>query len=122
MYFSPTRPLSIAAGHWKEPYFREVARRADQLVIPLDVSASVFSRFSVLRNATRVGNALAWSEGKPALFRIPADKRLRRGVGTLHLGLSRQPLPGEYQGVILDAGEAPVADAWTEMQTRFLRP
>ena len=116
------RPLSIATGNWKEPCFREVARRADQLVIPLDISASLFARFSVLRNVARIGNALAWCEGKPALFRIPAGKRLRRGVSTVHLGLGRQPLPEQYQGVILDAGEAPTADGWTELRTRFLRP
>ena len=116
------RPLSIAAGSWKEPYFREVARRADQLVVPLDVSASAFGRYSVLRNVTRIAEALAWCEGRPVLPRIPADKRLRSGLGTVHLGLSRQSLPGQYQGVILDLGDAPGAATWSDFTARFLRP
>ena len=117
-----TRPISIAAGAWSEVYFREVARRADQLIIPLEVSASVLSRFSTARNLGRIGHALAWSESKPVLFRIPADKRLRRAMGTIHLGLSRQPLPDQYQGIILDAGDAPTSDTWTDLRMRFLRP
>ncbi len=117
-----TRPLSIAVGAWKEPYFREVARRADQLVVPLEVSASAFSRFGASRNVTRIGNALAWCEGKPTLLRIPADKRLRRGLATVHLGLSRQPLPEQYQGVILDVGDASGTGTWTDFKARFLRP
>lgn len=117
-----TRPLSIAVGAWREPYFREVARRADQLVVPLEVSASAFSRFSVARNVALIGAAFAWGEGKPALLSIPADKRMRRGLGTIHLGLSRQPLPEHYQGVILDGGEAPGAATWTDFKARFLHP
>ncbi len=117
-----TRLLSIAVGAWSEPYFREVARRADQLVVPLDLSASVFARFSVLRNVTRVGTAFAWCEGKPTFLRIPADKRLRRGLGTVHLGLSRQPLPEQYQGVILSVGDAPAAATWADFKARFLHP
>lgn len=118
-----TRPLSIAAGNWKEPYFREVARRADQLVIPLDVSASAFSRFNVEQNVERIGRSLAFSEGKAVIFRIPAGQRLRRGLSTLHFGLSKWSgsVTEPYQGIILDAGDAPDAATWADFTTRFLK-
>ena len=117
-----TRPLSIVAANWSEPYFREVARRADQLVIPLEVSASVFSRFSTARNLERIGNALVWCEGRPVLVRIPADKRLRRGLATIHLGLSRQSLPEQYQGIVLDTADGPSAAGWLDFRARFVKP
>lgn len=117
-----TRLLSIAAAAWKEPSFREVARRADQLVIPLDIPASAFARFSVNRTIGRIGNSLAWSEGKPTLFRLPAEQRLARALRTLHLGLSTQPVPDQYQGIILDATPAPDSAAWAELRAHFLRP
>ena len=117
-----TRLLSIATYPWQEPYFREVARRADQLVIPLNVSASAFARFNVYQNVERIGSALGWSEGKPVLFRIPADKRLRRGLATLHFGLSKWKVIEPYQGIILDATPSPDASAWAELRTHFLHP
>ena len=117
-----TRPLSIAAGSWKEPFLREVARRADQLVLPLEVPASGFSRFSVSRSVQRIAATLAQCEGRPVLLRIPADARLRRGLGTAHLGLSRQPLPDTYQGIVLDAGEGPSAAGWLDFRARFVKP
>ena len=116
-----TRPLSIAAGRWSESYFREVARRADQLVIPLEISASAFSRFNVEQNVGRIGSAQAWCEGKAVLFRIPTGKRLRRGLSTLHLGLGKWSVAEPYQGIILDAGDAPDAATWADFKTRFLK-
>ena len=116
------RLLSIAVAAWKEPYFREVARRADQLVAPLDVHASGFAKFSVARNVTFISNALAWSEAKPVLFRIPPAKQLPRALRVVHLGLSRQPPPDHYRGIILDSGTAPDAGAWMELRGHFLRP
>ena len=117
-----TRLLSIATYPWKEPYFREIARRADQLVVPLNVSSSALARFNVYDSVERIGNSLAWSEGKPVLFRIPADKRLRRGLSTLHFGLRKWQVTDQYQGIVLDATAAPNAAAWAELRAHFLRP
>ena len=116
------RPLSIVARHWEQPYFREVARRADQLVVPLDVSASAFARFRVSKDTRRIGSALAWCEGKPVLFRIPADKRLRHGLSTVHFGLSKCGDPARCDGIILEATTAPAAASWTDLRIHFLRP
>ena len=116
------RPLSIAAGSWKEPFLREVARRADQLILPLEVPASGFSRFSVSRSVERIAATLSQCESKPVLLRIPADTRLRRGLGTAHLGLSQQPLPDTYQGIVLDAGDGPGVAGWLDFRARFVKP
>ena len=116
------RPLAIVTGPWPEPFFREAARHADQLSVPLDVSTSVFSRFNVSRSIQRVGAMLAQCEGKPVLFRIPADARLRRGIATVHLGLSRQPLPNHYQGVVIESENGPTAEGWLDFRARFVKP
>ena len=117
-----TRLLSITTGSWKEPFFREVAKYADQLVVPLDVSTSSFSRFNFYESAERIGKAQSFCEGKALLFRIPADRRLRRGVSTLHYGLSKWSASGQYQGIVLDAGEGPSADGWLDFRARFVKP
>ena len=116
------RPLAIVAHRWEQPYFREVARRADLLVIPLEISASAFARFSVGKCVERMHTALAWGEGKPVLFRIPADDRLRRGISTIHLAFGKMVAPEQYQGILLETSAAPAATTWTELRTHFLRP
>ena len=113
------RPLGIVARPWDEPYFREVARRADQLVMPLEISSSPFARFSVKASVERIRRTLAWCEGKPVLFSIPADHRLRRGLSTLHFAFSKTNAPEPYQGILLPS---PDAAAWPELRTHFLRP
>ncbi len=117
-----TRPLSISTGLWNEPFFREVAKYADQLVTPLDVSASAFSLFNFFESTERIGRAQSFCEGKAVLFRIPADRRLRRGVSTLHYGLSKWPASEQYQGIVLDAGDGPSAEGWLDFRTRFVKP
>ncbi len=117
-----TRLLSIAVAGWKEPYFREVARRADQLVAPLDVHASAFAKFSVARNVTFISDSLAWSAEKPVLFRIPPADRLPRALRVVHLAFSQQPPPDHYRGIILDSHTAPDPAAWNELRGHFLRP
>ena len=116
------RPLAIVAHHWEQPYFREVARRADLLVIPLEISGSAFARFSVGKSVERIHRTLAWCEGKPVLLRIPADKRLRRGLSTIHLAFGETSAPAQYQGILLDTSAVPAAAAWTELRAHFLRP
>ena len=113
------RLLGIVARQWDEPYFREVARRAELLVIPLEISSSPFSRFSVKTGVERIRNTLAWCEGKPVFFGIPADQGLRRALSTIHFALSKTNAPEQYQGIIL---QSPPAAAWSELRTHFLRP
>ena len=116
------RPLAIVAHHWEQPYFREVARRADLLVVPLEISGSAFARFSVGKCVECMHRSLAWCEGKPVLFRIPADDRLRRGISTIHLAFGKTIAPEQYQGILLETSAAPTAATWTELLSRFLRP
>ena len=116
------RPLAIVAHRWEQPYFREVARRADLLVIPLEIPASAFARFGVGKCVEQVHAALASCEGKPVLLRLPADRRLRRGLATVHLALGKTSARENFQGILLEVSAAPEAARWTELHTHFLRP
>ena len=116
------RPLAIVAHRWEPPYFREVARRADLLVMPLEIPASAFARFAVGKCVESVESALAACEGKPVLFRIPAGKQLRRGLSTIHVALSKTSAPDHYQGILLEMSAAPEASTWSELRAHFLKP
>lgn len=116
------RPLAIVAHRWEQPYFREVARRADLLVVPLDISTSAFARFSTGKCVEHIHSALAWCEGKPVLFRLPTDKRLRRGLSTIHFAFSKTNAPEQYQGILWEISAAPESATWAEVRARFLKP
>jgi hypothetical protein len=106
------RPLGVVTGGWRDAYFREVARRSDQLVVPAEANSS---------GARRIETAIAACENKPLLFRVVCDERFRRALRYAHLGLSRNPLAEQYQGLVLAAGnEAPTAKRWSEFRERFL--
>ncbi len=117
-----SRPLALSVRLWDQPYFREVARRADRLIVPLAVSASPFSRFSVQHNAECIGSALAWCEGKPVFISLPGDQRLRRALSTVHWSLSRWSDREHFRGIILDASASLDSAAWSDLRTHFLRP
>ena len=116
------RPLAIVTHRWEPPYFREVARRADLLIIPLEIPASAFARFSTGKCVEHIHTALAECEGKPVLLRIPAGTRLRHGLSTIHLALGKTSAPEHYQGILLEASPAPDAATWTELRAHFLKP
>lgn len=117
-----SRPLAIVAHAWEAPYFREVARRADQLVIPLEISASPFSRFAGNAAVKRIREAFAACEGKPVLLSIPADRRLQRGLATIHFAFGKTGAPEQFAGVFLQTSTAPDPTMWADLRTHFLRP
>ena len=96
------KSLSVVSPGWSEAYTREIAKRVDLLVAPS-------------------AQALAWSEGKPVLVAIPASD-LRGPLRRLHSALAKGPLPDNFQGVLLDADEAPTAETWRDFRERFCHP
>jgi hypothetical protein len=121
----PGKLLSIAAYppptwwhpypdvHWDETYFREVARRSDQLAVMMyDAGQRIPKTYQRLM-ADWTREVLAWSEGKPVLLGVPTyddagagyhDPRVENLTNALlgiHRGLSRQTLPANYQGVAI---------------------
>ena len=115
------RTLSVAAGEWDEAWFREVARRADQLMVPLG-EAGFSSKMYERAAADRIASALAWSEGKPVLAAAPAAGNLRAALRGVHLGLSRAPVPAHWQGVAIEAAGVPDEDTWRDFRERWVKP
>ena len=68
----PTRWHPFPEVHWQEGYFREVARRVDQLAVMLYDTALPLEKpyRQLVRSWTR--EVLAWSEGADVLLDVPA--------------------------------------------------
>lgn len=116
------RLVSIIPGAWGETCFREAARRADGLAITLDFRSSLAARLTPSKIPARIAEAHARCEGRPVLFRIPGDDRLRRALRALHLGLGKQQLPEPYQGILIETADAPTPVMWRELREHFLQP
>ena len=117
----PGRALSIVVNDWDESWTRTVAGKADQLVVALGepgFSSKLYERTA----ADRTAAALAWCEGKPVLVAVPADGNLRAALRGVHLGLSRAPVPAHWQGVAVEAADAPTDDAWRDFRERWVKP
>jgi hypothetical protein len=99
--------------HWEEEYFREVARRSDQLAVMMYDAAQRIPKTYQRLMADWTQEVLEWSEGKSVLLGVPTyddagveyhDPRVENITNALlgvHRGLSRQSLPANYQGVAI---------------------
>lgn len=131
-YPPPTRWQPSPEIHWDEAYFREVARRSDQMAVMMyDVGQRSSKAYQRLM-AAWTAEVLAWSEGKPVLLGVPtyddagsgyhdpAVENLRSALLGIHRGLSRETLPAHYQGISLYC-EWETDDAeWASLKERFL--
>jgi len=119
---------------WEEAYFREVARRSDQLAVMMyDTSIRVPKIYQQLM-ADWTREVLQWSEGKPVLLGIPTYddaetdyhrpevENLQNALLGIHRELSRQKtVPTNYQGIVIYC-EWETDDAeWTQMRVRFFK-
>jgi Glycosyl hydrolases family 18 len=132
-YPPPTRWQPSADVHWDENYFREVARRSDQLAVMMyDTGTRVPKIYEhILANWT--SETLSWSEGKPVLLGIPTYddagveyhnpkvENLRTALLGVHKGLAVSVLPPSYQGVALYCEWETDADEWNYFQAHFLK-
>lgn len=99
--------------HWDEKYFREVARRSDQMAVMMYDAAQRIPKTYQHLMADWTQEVLAWSEGKPVLLGVPTYddagvgyhdakvENLTNALRGIHRGLSRQPLPTNYQGIAI---------------------
>lgn len=112
-YPPPTRWQSSEDVHWSEDYFRQISKRCDQVAVMMyDTALRVPKLYQGLM-ADWTTEVLAWSEGKPVLLGVPTYddagveyhnprvENLRNALLGIHRGLSRQPLPSNYQGVAM---------------------
>lgn len=132
-YPPPTRWQPSEDVHWNEAYFREVAKRCDQIVVMMyDTSLLVPKLYQNLMAAWAT-EVLAWSEGKPVLLGVPTYndtgvayhhprvENLRNALLGIHRGLSRQSLPTNYQGVAIYCDWETDGSEWKHFQEHFVK-
>ena len=131
-YPPPTRWQPYADVHWDENYFREVARRSDQLAVMMyDTGVRVPKIYEhVMANWT--SEVLTWSEGKPVLLGLPTYddaeagyhspkvENLRTALLGIHKALNASPLPPSYQGIAIYCEWETDTNEWNYFQDHFL--
>lgn len=133
-YPPPTRWHPSADVHWDEAYFREVARRTDQMaVMTYDAAQRIPKTYQRLM-ADWTRETLDWSEGKPLLLGIPTyddagvgyhEPRVENMTNALlgiHQGLASRSGATNYQGVAIYCEWETDDREWAYLREHFLRP
>lgn len=133
-YPPPTRWHPSTDVHWQESYFREVARRSDQVaVMTYDAAQRIPKTYQRLM-ADWTRETLDWSEGKPLLLGIPTyddagvsyhEPRVENMTNALlgiHRGLASRPDMTNYQGVAIYCEWETDPSEWAFFREHFLRP
>jgi hypothetical protein len=132
-YPPPTRWHPFPEVHWEQSYFREVAKRCDQLAVMMyDAGQRYPKTYQQLMNDWTV-EVLAWSEGKSVLLGVPTyddtgvgyhDPRaenLTNALLGIHRGLSRMTLPSNYQGAAIYCDWETSDAEWTYWKEHFCK-
>ncbi len=133
-YPPPTRWQPHSEVHWDESYFREVARRCDQMAVMMyDTGVRMPKVYEhIMAGWTR--EVLAWSEGKPVLLGVPAYEdtgveyhnphveNLRTALLGIHKALGDGTLPTSYQGAALYCEWEMDSSKWDYFSTHFRKP
>jgi hypothetical protein len=132
-YPPPTRWHPFPDVHWEESYFKEVARRCDQMAVMMyDAGQSVPKAYQRLMADWTV-EVLDWSEGKAVLLGVPTyddagvgyhDPRVENLPNALlgiHRGLSQRRPQANYQGVAIYCDWETSDSEWAHFREHFLR-
>lgn len=133
-YPPPTRWQSYADVHWDENYFREVARRSDQMAVMMyDTGVRVPKIYEyIMADWTR--EVLAWSDGKLVLLGVPTYndagveyhnprvENLRTALLGIHRALASSSTPTNYQGVAIYSEWTTDTEMWNYFETHLLKP
>jgi hypothetical protein len=131
-YPPPTRWQPSEDVHWSEAYFREVARRCDQMAVMMyDVGQRMPKAYQhVMAGWTR--EALAWSESKSVLLGVPTyndpgvdyhnsnTESLTNALLGIHRGLASEPMATNYQGVSIYCDWETTESEWAYFREHFL--
>lgn len=132
-YPPPTRWQPSEDVHWSADYFREIAKRCDQLAVMMYDTSLRFPKLYQHLMAAWTGEVLAWSEGKPVLLGVPTysdvgvdyhhpcAENLKNSLLGVHRGLSRQTLPTNYQGVAIYCDWETDESEWKYFRESFLK-
>ena len=132
-YPPPTRWHPFPDVHWDEAYFREVARRCDQVVVMMYDAAQKIPKTYQRLVADWTVEVLSWSEGKSVLLGVPTYddagmgyhdpdvENLHNALSGIHRGLSWKALPANYQGVAIYSDWETSDWEWQYFREHFLR-
>lgn len=132
-YPPPTRWQPSEEVHWSEDYFRQVAKRSDQLAVMMYDTSLRVPKFYQRLMADWTTEVLEWSEGKPMLLGVPTYsdvgveyhnprvENLRNALLGIHRGLSRQSLPTNYQGLAVYCDWETDELEWRYFREHFLK-
>jgi hypothetical protein len=131
-YPPPTRWHPYPDVHWDEHYFREVARRSDQMAVMMYDAGQRIPKFYQLLMVNWTQEVLNWSSGKPILIGIPTYEdpgveyhrseveNITNALWGVHRGLSAKAIATNYQGVAIYADWETSAGEWRFFQEHFL--
>jgi len=131
-YPPPTRWHPYSDVHWDEHYFRQVARRCDQMVVMMYDAGQRIPKFYQLLVANWTKEVMGWSGGKPVLLGVPTYddpgveyhhanvENLTNALLGVHRGLSVGPPPANYQGVAVYADWETSNGEWSYFRGHFL--
>jgi hypothetical protein len=132
-YPPPTRWHPFEEVHWEQGYFREVARRSDQLAVMMYDAAQRVPKLYERLMADWSEEVLVWSEGKDVLLGVPTYddastgyhdpkvENLTNALRGIHSGLSRRAVPTNYQGVSIYCEWETSQGEWLWFDQHFLR-
>lgn len=133
-YPPPMRQHPFEDVHWDEPYFREVAKRADQIAVMMYDTALRNPKFYQRIMALWTQEVLSWSENTPVLLGVPTYndigveyhhphvENLTNALKGIHRGLFRRELPSNYQGIAIYCDWETDASEWQYLRDHFLKP
>ena len=132
-YPPPTRWHPFPDVHWEESYFREVAKRCDQVVVMMYDAGQRLPKTYQRLMADWTVDVLKWSEGKSLLLGVPtyedaeveyhhaSVENITNALLGIHAGLSRNAGRTNYQGLAIYS-EWETSDAeWHYLGEHFLR-
>lgn len=131
-YPPPTHWQPTLEVHWEENYFRDVAKRCDQVAVMMyDTGLQVPKLYEHLM-AQWTSETLLWSEGKPVLLGVPTYgdaeayhvakvENLETALMGIHKSLGVSELPKSYQGVAIYSEWEMDSDEWKYFEEHFLK-
>jgi hypothetical protein len=133
-YPPPTRWHPFPDVHWDEPYFRQVARRVDQLVPMMYDTAVMLPKIYRHLMSTWTSEVLSWSGDTQVLLGVPVYddagagyhfphvENLENALSGIHAGLSKQKdIPKNYAGVAIYCEWEMDRQEWRCFRSQFER-
>ncbi len=130
-YPPPTRWHPFPDVHWDEQYFREVAKRVDQLAVMMyDAGQKIPKTYRKLMSDWAV-EVLRWSDNKPVLLGVPTYEdaavdyhephveNITNALSGIHAGLVRGGSPANFQGIAIYCDWETTDAEWEYLRTHF---